>query len=117
MTVLIGYKKCSTCKRAETGLKNAGVEYIYREIDKQNPTLEEIKSWHKSSGLPLKKFFNTSGNVYREKGLSSTLQDYTEEEQYKLLSDNPMLVKRPILLIDEKVYVGLEVKKYLESIA
>ncbi|QPK94140.1 arsenate reductase family protein [Actinomyces sp. zg-332] len=113
---LIGYKKCSTCKNIETILKDKDIDYTYREIDKDSPSVEEIKAWHEVTELPLKKFFNTSGLVYKEKGLAKTLQNYTIDEQYELLASDGMLVKRPILLVNEQVYVGPQVKKYLENI-
>lgn len=116
MAILIGYKKCSTCKKAESLLKEKNIEYTYREIDKDNPKVDELKMWHETTGLPLKKFFNTSGVIYKEKGLAATLDQYEDEEKYELLATDGKLVKRPILLVDNSVYVGADVKKYLESL-
>lgn len=115
MVTLMGYKKCSTCAGVEKLLKEKNIEYTYREIDKDNPTEQELKKWHEESQLPLKRFFNTSGILYREMKLAQKLSDMSQEEQYKLLASDGMLVKRPILFIDGKIYVGPDVKKYLEN--
>lgn len=113
--ILIGYKKCTTCKGVEKMLDEKGIKYTYREIDKDIPTVKELKEWHKASGLDIKRFFNTSGLVYRDMNLKDKLADMTEDEKYKLLSTNGMLVKRPILIEDDGsfVAVGPDVKKYL----
>ncbi|MDO5713134.1 MAG: Spx/MgsR family RNA polymerase-binding regulatory protein [Tissierellia bacterium] len=115
MIELICYKKCSTCRDVEKKLKDLKVEYTYREIDKEIPNQEELKEWHKKSGLPLKRFFNTSGKVYREMKLKDKLQDMSHEDQYLLLSKDGMLIKRPILLYEDQIYIGPDVKKYIES--
>lgn len=95
-------------------MKDQGLDYDLREIDKENPSIEELKDWREKSGLPLKRFFNTSGKIYKDLGLSKKLGDMSEEDQYKLLSRDGMLVKRPILLVgDDKILVGPDVKKYL----
>lgn len=112
---LICYKKCSTCKGIEKLLGEKNIKYDYRNIDSENPTSEEIKKWHEESGLDIKKFFNTSGVIYRENNYKDKLEDMSIEEKYELLATSGMLVKRPILLDGEKVFVGPEVKKYLES--
>lgn len=116
--IFIGYKKCSTCKNAEKLLKDKGIDYEYREIDKDNPKKVELKEWHESSKLDIKKFFNTSGMIYREKNLKDKLPDLTDEEKYELLASDGMLVKRPILLDDKGIFlaVGSGVKKYLEEL-
>lgn len=113
--ILIGYKKCTTCKGIEKMLEEKGIKYSYREIDKDVPTKAELKKWHKASGLDIKRFFNTSGLVYRDMNLKDKLSDMTDDEKYKLLSSNGMLVKRPMLLKDDGsfVAVGPDVKKYL----
>ena len=116
MNTLLGYKKCSTCKAIEKLLQDKKIPYEYREIDKENPTAEELEKWHIESKLPLAKWMNTSGIKYREMNLSEKRKTMSEEELYKILSTDGMLVKRPILLTDEGIYVGPEVKKYLESI-
>lgn len=113
---LIGYKKCTTCKKIEKLLKEKNIDYIYREIDKENPQKEEIKKWHEKTILPIKRFFNTSGIIYKEKGLAKNLETYSLEEKYELLAKDGKLVKRPILIIDEEIYVGADVKKYLENL-
>ncbi len=110
MNLLICYKKCTTCKGVEKLLQEKGIEYNYREIDKENPTAEELKEWHEKSGLPITRFFNTSGNLYREQGLSEKRKSMTEDEQYQILSKNGMLVKRPILFLQGEIYVGPDVK-------
>ena len=95
-------------------MKDQGLDYDLREIDKENPSIEELKDWREKSGLPLKRFFNTSGKIYKDLGLSKKLGDMSAEDQYKLLSRDGMLVKRPILLVgDDKILVGPDVKKYL----
>lgn len=116
MNLLICYKKCTTCKGVEKLLQEKGIEYNYREINKENPTAEEIKEWHEKSGLPITRFFNTSGILYREQGLSEKRKSMTEDEQYQVLSTNGMLVKRPILFLKGEIYVGPDVKKHLESL-
>ncbi len=113
MRTLIGYKKCSTCKAIEKLLEEQGLSYTYREIDKDVPTAEELKSWREKTGLPLKRFFNTSGMKYRELGLKDKLPTMTDEEQFDLLASDGMLIKRPILLEEDAIYVGPDVKKHL----
>lgn len=116
MITLIGYKRCTTCKQVEKMLQEKGMEYTYREIDKDNPTEAELKQWHAETGLPLKRFFNTSGMIYREQGLAKKLPAMSEEEQYKLLATDGKLVKRPILILEDgKMLVGPDVKKYLSE--
>lgn len=112
--LMVCYPKCSTCKKAEKFLKEKDIEYSYRDIKEENPTLEELKNWHEMSGLPLKKFFNTSGQLYRSMELKDKLKNMTDEEQYKLLSTDGMLVKRPILIKGSKVLVGFKVDEWEE---
>lgn len=113
--LFIHYPKCTTCKRAKKWLDEKGVEYTERHIVEDNPTAEELKTWHEKSGLPLKRFFNTSGMKYRELGLKDKLKDMSEEEQYALLSSDGMLVKRPIIVTDDgKVLVGFKEKEWEE---
>ena len=100
------YPKCSTCKKAQTWLEDHGLDYQLRDIKTQNPTQEELRQWHAQSGLPLKRFFNTSGQQYRALGLKDKLPHMTQEEQLALLASDGMLVKRPILLDGDKVLVG-----------
>ncbi len=114
--ILICYKKCSTCKGVEKMLSEKNISYDYREIDKDNPTAEELKKWHEISGLDIKKFFNTSGLIYRNHNIKDKLPDMTLEEKYDLLATDGMLVKRPIMVFDEKVLVGPQTKKYVEEL-
>lgn len=114
--LFICYKNCSTCKGIEKSLNDKGIVFEKRDIKEENPTAIELEKWHKQSGLALKKFFNTSGMVYREMNLKDKLSEMTEDEQYQLLATDGMLVKRPILLTDEEeVLVGPLVKKYIET--
>ena len=112
----ICYPKCTTCQKAKKWLDERGISYEMRDIKENNPTLSELKKLHKASGLPLKKFFNTSGLLYKSMGLKDKLQDMTEEEQLKLLATDGMLVKRPILVTDGKVLVGFREKEYEEAL-
>ena len=104
--LFIQYPPCSTCKKAKAWLDGHGIGYTDRHIKEQNPTYEELKQWHKISGLPLKRFFNTSGLLYKSLQLKERLPEMTEEEQLRLLSSNGMLVKRPILVADDRILVG-----------
>lgn len=110
--LLVHYPKCSTCQKARKWLEGKGLEFEERDIKNQNPSKEEIRAWHQKSGLPLKKFFNTSGMIYREMGLKDKLADLTEEEQYELLASDGMLVKRPILVTDAAVLTGFRKKEW-----
>lgn len=102
------YPKCSTCQKAKKWLDEHHIEYIERHIVEENPTYDELKAWYKQSGLPLKKFFNTSGLVYKEMQLKDKLPSMSEEEQLKLLATNGMLVKRPMAICENKVLVGFK---------
>lgn len=114
--LFICYENCSTCKGIEKSMLEKGMKFEKRDIKEENPTASELKKWHQKSGLELKKFFNSSGIIYRELELKDKLPEMSEEEQYELLSTNGMLVKRPILLTDEEVLVGPLVKKYLKTL-
>ena len=115
MAVLfVEYPKCTTCKRAKKHLETLGVEFEDRHIVEACPTKEEIMTWHKMSGLPLKKFFNTSGMLYRELHLKDRLPEMSEEEQYDLLASNGMLIKRPVLVKGEQVLLGFKEAAYDE---
>lgn len=116
MNTLIGYKKCSTCKNIEKLLKEKNISYDYREIDKDLLSVEELKKIRDMAGIDKLKLFNTCGMRYRELGLKDKKNDMTDEEIFELLSTDGMLVKRPILVADDKAYVGPQVKKYLESL-
>ena len=111
------YTKCSTCKKAEKWLLDKGIEFEKRDIKTQNPSEDEIKEWHKKSNLPLKKFFNTSGQLYKSMNLKEKLPKMTEEEMYSLLATDGMLVKRPIFVKGDKVLVGFKEITWEESLA
>ena len=104
--LFVYYPKCSTCQKAKKWLDEHNVEYMERHIVESNPSYEELKLWHEKSGLALKKFFNTSGLLYKELQLKDKLPEMSEEEQLKLLATNGMLVKRPIVVEGDKVLVG-----------
>ena len=106
--VFICYPKCSTCKRAKAWLESRGIEFELRDIKEDNPSYEELKLWREKSGLPLKRFFNTSGMLYREMNLSQKLAEMSEDEQFKLLASDGMLVKRPLLITENSVCVGFK---------
>ena len=110
------YPKCSTCKKAEKWLIEQGIAYHKRDIKEENPSKDEIAAFHKKSGLPLKKFFNTSGRLYREQHLKDTLPGMTEEEMYALLGSDGMLVKRPILVCEDCVLTGFNEKVWEEKL-
>ena len=102
------YPPCSTCKKAQKWLDDNGVSYEARHIKENNPTYEELKLWYEKSGLPLKKFFNTSGIQYRALELKDRLPTMTEEEQLRLLASDGMLVKRPLVVTETAVLTGFK---------
>ena len=106
--LFVCYPKCSTCKKARKWLEENGIAFDERDIKEDNPTRKELVKWHKQSGLPLRKFFNTSGMLYRELQLKDKLQNMTEDEMYDLLASDGMLVKRPLLIKDDAVLVGFK---------
>lgn len=112
----ICYPKCTTCQKAKKWLDANGVSYDLRDIKEQNPSYEELKSWYGMSGLPLKKFFNTSGLLYKSMELKNKLPDMSEEEQLRLLATDGMLVKRPILINGSKVVVGFKESDYEKAV-
>lgn len=114
--LFIEYPKCTTCKKAKKWLDENGISYIDRHIKEENPTTEELKEWHKRSGLPLKKFFNTSGMLYKEMQLKDKLPEMTEEEQYALLASDGMLVKRPLIVADDFILTGFKEAEWAEKI-
>ena len=114
--LFVEYPKCTTFKKAKKWLDEQGIEYIDRHIKEENPTVEELKKWHKISGLPLKRFFNTSGMLYRELGLKDRLPDMSEEEQYELLASDGMLVKRPLLVGENFVLTGFKEVQWEEAV-
>ncbi|MDO4601599.1 MAG: arsenate reductase family protein [Eubacteriales bacterium] len=116
MTLFLEYPKCTTCKKAKAWLMENGVEFTDRHIVEENPTEEELKEWIQKSGLPLKRFFNTSGMKYRELGLKDKLGDMTEEEQTALLATDGMLVKRPLLIGEDFVIPGFKEAAWREAL-
>lgn len=106
------YPKCSTCQKAQKWLDENNIEYTNRMIVENNPTVEELKKWIPMSGLPLKRFFNTSGLVYKELGLKEKLPTMSEEEQIRILSTNGKLVKRPLVVTDKTVLVGFKEQEW-----
>ncbi len=106
MLIFIEYPKCTTCKRAKAWLDEAGIEYTDRNIKDENPTIDELREWYAKSKLPLKRFFNTSGMLYKQMSLKDKLPQMSEEEQLELLSTDGMLVKRPIIINDDTILVG-----------
>ena len=112
MIKFVCYPKCSTCKKAQTWLDENNIEYEIRDIKTDNPTYDELSQWHKISGLPLRRFFNTSGILYRSMDLKNKLDNMTEDEQLALLSTDGMLVKRPIAVADNAVLVGFNADKW-----
>lgn len=112
------YSKCTTCQKAKKWLDENGISYSLRDIKTVNPTYDELATWHERSGLPLKKFFNTSGLLYKSLELKNKLPDMSDDEMLRLLATDGMLVKRPILIGDYFVLVGFkeaEWAKYLET--
>ena len=116
MTLFLEYPKCTTCKKAKAWLMENGVEFTDRHIVEETPTEEELKEWIGKSGLPLKRFFNTSGVKYRELGLKDKLNDMTEEEQTALLATDGMLVKRPLLIGEDFVIPGFKEAAWKEAL-
>lgn len=114
--IFICYPKCSTCRKAEKYLQEHNIEYTKRDIKTDNPTADELRAWQKNSGLPLKKFFNTSGLQYKALGLKDKLPQLNEEEQLQLLAADGMLVKRPLLLADGNVLVGFKETEWAEKL-
>ena len=114
--IFICYPKCSTCQKAKKWLEAHEIEYTERHIVDENPTRDELKEWYSGSGLPLKKFFNTSGLLYKEMKLKDKLSTMSEEEQLQLLATNGMLVKRPLLIDGETVLVGFKEAEWSEKL-
>ncbi len=115
--LFLEYPKCSTCRKAKAWLDAQGVAYVDRDIVADHPTADELRSWHERSGLPLKRFFNTSGMLYREMELSRKLPGMTESEMYDLLAQNGMLVKRPLLVTDDAVIPGFKETAWADALA
>ena len=108
----ICYPKCTTCQRAQKWLDERNLEYEFRDIKQNNPTKEELTVWYKNSGLPLKKFFNTSGLLYKSLDLKNKLSTMTEDEMLTLLATDGMLVKRPLVIAENYVLVGFKEKEW-----
>lgn len=114
--LFIEYPKCTTCQKAKKWLSEHTENFESRHIKEENPTVAELKEWQKKSGLPLKRFFNTSGMLYRELDLKNKLESMSEEEQYEVLASDGMLVKRPILVTEDAVLVGFREKEWAEKL-
>lgn len=116
MLQFICYPKCTTCQKAKAWLEAQGVAYELRDIKQNKPTLEELTAWYRKSGLPLKKFFNTSGLLYKSLELKTKLPTMTEEQMLALLATDGMLVKRPLLIGDDVVLVGFKEAAWKENV-
>jgi len=114
--LFVHYPKCTTCKRAKKWLDEHQISYEERDIKEHNPSLEELKEWYQRSGLPLKRFFNTSGMLYKEMKLKDKLPEMSEDEQLALLASDGMLVKRPIVVTKESVLVGFKEAQWEEEL-
>ena len=112
--IFIEYPKCTTCQKAKKWLEERNVDFEDRHIKEQQPTLDEIKQWHQTSGLPLKRFFNTSGILYKEMKLKDRLPDMTNDEMYQLLATDGMLVKRPILITPKGITTGFKESEWIQ---
>lgn len=112
----ICYPKCTTCQKAKKWLDENNISYTERNIKENNPTYDELKQWYEISGLPLKKFFNTSGQIYRSMELSKKLADMSEEDQLRLLATDGMLVKRPLIISEDIVLVGFKESEWQKII-
>jgi arsenate reductase len=114
--LFVEYPKCSTCQKAKKWLDEHGIAYEDRHIVENNPTYEELKDWYGRSGLPLKKFFNTSGMLYKEMKLKDKLPTMSEDEQLQLLATNGMLVKRPVIVDGDTVFTGFKAAEWEEKL-
>ena len=116
MLKFICYPKCTTCQKARKWLDENNIEYAFRDIKTENPSLEELTAWYKLSGLPLRKFFNTSGLLYKSMELKTKLPNLTDEEMLSLLATDGMLVKRPLAVGDDFVLVGFKEAEWVEKL-
>lgn len=116
MNKLYCYPRCTTCKKAVKWLEENGIDYEYKHIVEETPSKEDIKKYYKESGLPLKRFFNTSGNVYKELNLKEKLKEMSEDEQFELLASNGMVLKRPLLVGKDFVLVGFKEAEWIEKL-
>ena len=110
------YPRCTTCQKAQKWLTEHHIDFTVRDIKLQNPTEDELRAWHNASGLPLKRFFNTSGLQYKALGLKDRLPGMTEDEQYALLATDGMLVKRPLLVGEDFALPGFKEKEWIEKL-
>lgn len=114
--IFLCYARCTTCRKAKKWLDENGIKYTERPIKEQNPSIDELKKWHQLSGLPLKKFFNTSGLLYKDMKLKDRLPAMSDEEQLELLATDGMLVKRPMLIGEDFVLVGFKESEWNEQL-
>ncbi|MBR5273496.1 MAG: arsenate reductase family protein [Clostridia bacterium] len=114
--LFIEYPKCTTCQKAKKWLDDNKIEYTDRHIKENNPTYDELKKWIEASGLPLRKFFNTSGLLYKSMNLKEKLETMSDDEQIKLLASDGMLVKRPLIISDNAILVGFKVKEWEDTL-
>ena len=114
--LFIEYPSCSTCQKAKKWLKERNPEFSERHIVEDRPSKEELREWYEKSGLPLKRFFNTSGMKYRELGLKDRLADMSDEEKIGLLAQDGMLVKRPLVVTEDRILVGFKEKEWEEAL-
>ena len=114
--LFLEYPPCTTCKKAKAWLEAQGLEYTARHIKQDNPTYEELEDWYRRSGLPLKKFFNTSGLAYKALNLKDRLPQMSEEEQLRLLASDGMLVKRPLVVLGDVILTGFREKEWEEKL-
>lgn len=115
--LLICYPRCGTCKKAQKWLDEKGTPYTYRDIKEDNPSYDELKGWYEQSGLDIKRFFNTSGQLYKSMQLKDKLPAMSAEEKLRLLATDGMLVKRPILIGDDYVLVGFKENEWVEKLS
>lgn len=111
--LFVGYPKCNTSRKAEKWLQDKNIPYDFRHIAEEKPSYEEIKEWHAKSGLPLKRFYNTSGRLYKTMNIKEKIAGMSEDEQYRLLSQDGLLVKRPILVDGDTVLVGFKEEEWI----
>ncbi|MBQ1474421.1 MAG: arsenate reductase family protein [Ruminococcus sp.] len=115
--LFVCYPRCSTCKKAQKWLDEKGISYTYRDIKEDNPSLDELKAWYEKSGLDIKRFFNTSGQLYKSMALKDKLPSMSVEEKLTLLSTDGMLVKRPILIDGDTVLVGFKEQEWADKLS
>lgn len=114
--IFVGYPRCSTSNKAQAWMDANGIPYTFRHIKDENPTEQELRQWYQKSGLPLKRFFNTSGKLYKEMQLKDKLPAMSEDQQLALLATDGLLVKRPILVGEDFVLVGFKEKEWEEKL-